>query len=541
MKTRDACFGKIIISLLLVVSISAVYWQVGSHGFVYDDDYYITGNAHLKRGLDFQSIAWAFTTFECANWHPLTWISHLLDVELFGFTPGGHHLMNVALHAANTLLLFLLFCRLTGAIARSGILAAFFALHPLHVESVAWVAERKELLCAFFWMLSLHGYCCYATRRRLAGYLLVLACFTLGLMAKPMIVTLPFVLLLLDYWPLHRLAAWRTGGITDGQMLPYWRLLLEKLPLFALAAASCAVTMAAQRSGKAVTSLNFISFPERVANALVSYASYLGKMLWPADLAVFYPFRLEIPLWQSAAAAALLACITFAALRYRQQKPYLLFGWLWYLGTLVPVIGLVQVGLQSMADRYSYIPLTGIFVMIIWGVGDAVAKWQRRSLLLRTLAGAALMGCGIVTWNQVATWRSPKTLFSHALASTDNNFLAYFNLGAALESEGLIDEAFANYQKAFDIFPKLGMVNFKLGSILHKKGMLDEAIDHYYLELRYFPRFAACYNNLGIALAEKGEYDEAMEIFTRALALEPDNSFTKSNLEKTLQLKRSAR
>ncbi|MBL7207805.1 MAG: glycosyltransferase family 39 protein, partial [Desulfobacterales bacterium] len=399
-----------VVCLFLALTVLAVYWQVGNHEFVnYDDKDYITENQHVQAGLTLKSIAWAFTSTHAGNWHPLTWLSHMLDCQIYGLNPCGHHFTSVFFHILNSILLFLVFKRMTGAFWKSAFVAALFALHPLHVESVAWAAERKDVLSAFFWMLTMGSYIRYVERPGTNRYLLVLLFFALGLMAKPMLITLPFVLLLLDYWPLGRfhvrkpeaaqpseekpqkdtkskkrksrkrlaknaVQAKKTTG-SDYQWSLALSLLWEKIPLFVLAAASSVVTFFVQQSGGAVRSLDALPLFVRISNALVSYISYIVKMILPHNMAILYPHPKDFSIWQVAGACLLLACISFIAIRSMKRYPYFAVGWLWYLGTLVPVIGLVQVGLQSMADRYTYIPLTGIFIIIAWGISDLAAKW----------------------------------------------------------------------------------------------------------------------------------------------------------------------
>jgi hypothetical protein len=405
-KTSDK-YWSLCIYLTLALATLAVFWQVLGHDFVnYDDPDYVYRNPNVQSGITLSSIKWAFTTGHAANWHPLTWLSHMLDWQLFGDNPGWHHLTNLFLHIANTLLLFAVLKRMTNALWRSAFVAAAFALHPLHVESVAWVAERKDVLSTLFWMLTIAAYLRYLERPGTGRYLLTLLIFALGLMAKPMLVTLPFVLLLLDYWPLGR---FQFGQIVKsvGQQsrkslnaFSHWKLsrhlLLEKVPLFALSAISSIVTFLVQRTAGAVTSVETLPLKLRIANTFVSYLTYIQKMVWPSRLAMFYPYPDKTDLiWQTVVFALLLLIISLGVIWLMRRRRYLLTGWLWYLGTLVPVIGLVQVGDQALADRYTYVPLTGLFIIIAWGVPDLIAKWRFRKHALAASAIAVLLAWSI--------------------------------------------------------------------------------------------------------------------------------------------------
>ncbi|MES1180725.1 MAG: hypothetical protein ABUL66_02560, partial [Verrucomicrobiota bacterium] len=420
-----------LVALLLALATLLVYLPVTRNGFVnFDDGDYVTGNRLVKDGLTWAGIRWAFTTFHASNWHPLTWLSHMLDCQLFGLSPGAHHCVNVLWHAANTVLLFVLLLRLTSSLWPSAFVAALFAWHPLHVESVAWVAERKDVLSTCFALLTLLAYTRYAQsttsdRRQVAGgfsssffilhssFYLALVCFALGLMAKPMLVTLPFVMLLLDYWPLKRFSV---------SAFRFYRfpLLLEKLPFFLLAAVSCVITYRAQDAGASVASLERVPLHLRLENSLVSYPAYLLKTIWPANLAVIYPLPKEIPGIAAATAAAVLIFFSTVVARARQRSPYLLVGWLWFLGTLVPVIGLVQVGSQSMADRYTYFPLIGVFIAAAFGVHALAVRFQFPKLAAAA-AGLTLTACVGLAENQLRHWRDSESLFAHAVAVTKNN------------------------------------------------------------------------------------------------------------------------
>jgi hypothetical protein len=432
----------LLVSVFLVTSILAVYWQVTDNGFVYDDESYITKNSHVQSGLTCENITWSFTSTSASNWHPLTWLSHLLDYQLYGMNSGMHHLTNLIFHILNTLLLFLVFKRMTGDLWRSSFVAALFALHPLHVESVAWVAERKDVLSSFFWMLTMWGYVLYAERPGINRYMLALLFFILGLMAKPMLVTLPFVLLLLDYWPLNRFRSAKSNSSNKMKQKPnVLHLVLEKIPFIVFASASCVVTFIVQKSGGAVGSLDAYPFKVRAANALVSYVSYTGKMLWPSCLAPIYLHSRIVQGWKIVGASILLISISLLVIRAKRQHPYFVVGWLWYIGTLVPVIGLVQVGLQCMADRYTYIPLTGMFIIIAWGIPILVERWRYRKIVLAVSAGTLLICLMICTWLQVQHWRNSITLFTHTVNVTANNWVAQYNLACGYALENKKEEA----------------------------------------------------------------------------------------------------
>ena len=426
---------RVAVALLLAAVVLAAFWPVLGAGFIaYDDAVYVTKNPNVQRGFDAASLKWAWSSFYALNWHPLTWMSHTLDWRLFGPRPAGHHLTSLLLHVANTLLLFLVLVRATGATGRSAAAAALFGIHPLHVQSVAWVAERKDVLSTLFWMISMMAYVRYARAPSLPKYLVVAAAFALGLAAKPMLVTLPFALLLLDVWPLGR---WGARGARF--------LLAEKLPLIALSAIFGAVTFAAQRSGGGIASAEVVPLGLRVSNALVSYVRYLGKTIWPRGLAIFYPHPLDtLPAWQVLGAALFLTAVTLTAVRQRRGHPYLLFGWLWYVGTLVPVIGLVQVGAQAMADRYTYVPAIGVFVAACWGVAALLDRLMpRRPAASRRwaaiLGSAAVLLLAVATRAEAGFWRDSRTLFEHALAATKNNYTAHTGLGSALAAKGSVD------------------------------------------------------------------------------------------------------
>ncbi len=505
------------VCLLLAVVTLALYNPVMRHPFVnYDDDRYVTENPHVRQGLTADTFAWALTSTEQANWHPLTWMSHALDVSLFRMNPVGHHFSSVLLHAVNAMLLFLLLMWSTEKIGPSLFVAALFALHPINVESVAWVAERKNVLCTLFFFLTLWAYGWYARKPGWKRYLAVTALFAAGLAAKPMVITLPFVLLLLDYWPLGRA---RSGADKSPAALPWSRLALEKLPWLALSAASALITVRAQQAGGAVRSTVEVSFGARLANAVYAYAMYLGKMVWPAGLAPMYTHPGELGGWRGLTAALVLGIISALVWRFRRHR-YLIVGWLWFLGTLVPVIGLVQVGDAAMADRYAYIPLIGVFVMIAFGAAD-LAEWANFGVWAAAAAAVVLVALAAVTHRQIGYWESNDVLWAHTLAVTQNNFIAEDNLGGALILEGKEDEAQTHFAAAARINPKDPMSRGNLGTYLQTHHQLREAIAQYEaaVQLTSDPGLlASTYANLGAAQAALNEDEHARENFERSLS-----------------------
>ncbi len=516
-----------IFCLLLVAATLALYNPVNRHPFVnYDDDRYVTENPHVRNGMTWDTITWAFSAMEQGNWHPLTWLSHALDYQLFHQNATGHHFTSLLIHAANAVLLFLLLMYATGRVGPSLLVAALFALHPINVESVAWVAERKNVLSTFFFFAALITYCWYARKPDWRRYFAFAGLFVLGLMSKPMVITLPFVLLLLDYWPLGRIQGGLAGAGPIPQAPPF-RLLAEKLPLLVLSAASAVVTMQAQRAGGAVRSTAQFSLGVRLENAAVAYATYLWKMIWPSHLAPLYPHPgNSLAAWQVLISALVLLAVTGAVLRFRSKR-YLLTGWLWFLGTLVPVIGLVQVGDQAMADRYAYIPLIGIFVMIVWGAAD-LADSRQIGLSMRMIpAACVLLALCFTTHRQLGYWSSNYDLWTHALAVTDRNFIAQNNLGGALLLLGKPDEAYAHFQAAAEINLNDPMSRSNLGAYLQEHGKLSEAMEQYDRTIRLTSDpglLAATYANLGTAYRKLGEDDKARDSYDQALRLNPNQS-----------------
>jgi len=503
------------VALGLSVLVLAVYLQTGSHGFItLDDGEYVYQNVHVRNGLSPEGVRWAFTAFHSANWHPMTWLSHMTDVSLFGQDAGWPHRVNVLLHLANTVLLFLVLWRMTGGLWQSGFVAALFAVHPLHVESVAWISERKDVLSTLFWLLTMWAYLWYVRKPGAGRYLLVAVLFALGLMSKPMLVTLPLVLLLLDGWPLGRLSR----GVAA-------RRVLEKVPLLALSVASCIVTVLAQGSGAAIAPVRNAPLAFRVSNAAVSYATYLGQTVWPASLSVFYPHPASVhsgvPAWQVAGAALLLGGVSFLAFRERRRRPYLAVGWLWYVGTLVPVIGLVQVGGASHADRYTYVPLIGIFVALAWGASELVSgrRWGRAAM--GAAGGAVVLALTTTAYVQAGYWRDSGTLFSRALAVTQDNWMAWTCLGVALEERGRSEEAVARYREALRIDPDFAEAWYDLGVSTARMGKDREAMGYYREALKRAPGLANAWYNLGVSAEKLGLPREAMDAYREALRRDP--------------------
>ncbi len=504
--------------VLLVAAIFAVYSQVRSYDFVqYDDPTYITGNSHVRAGLTSEGFAWAFTSAGVDNWFPLTWLSHMTDCQLFGLQSGWHHLMNVLLHALAALLLFAAMKRLTGARWPSAFVAVLFAVHPLHVESVAWIAERKDVLCACFWFLTLWCYARYVERPGAVRYALVLLAFAGGLMAKPMVVTLPFVLLLLDAWPLRR--GWH---------------IREKLPLMAMAAGLSLATYLVQRHFGAVVALSAAPAGLRLENALLSYAAYIGDMFWPAGLAVLYPYPHAIPLWLCASAGLLLAGISLAVIRQFRGRPYLAVGWCWYLGTLVPVIGLVQVGLQSHADRYTYIPLVGLSIMAAWGGAELVER--RPGTRMFVAAGALAVGaaCLVVTWFQVQYWASTDTLFLRAAEVTSGNYIMHTNLAGRYLEQGRLQDARAEATEALRINSAHMLAHVDLATALSRMGQPGDAEVEYRKALSLDTSNAQAHAGLGATLAMEQRTGEALEEMRTSVRLQPDYADGHYNLGKVL-------
>jgi len=544
----------VILSLLALTLI--VYFQVHDFEFVnFDDRETIVGNTHIRDGLTLAGLAWAFTTSYAANWFPITWISHMLDFELFGLDSGWHHLTNVMIHAASVLLLFALLRRMTGKLWESAFVSFVLALHPLHVESVAWVSERKDVLSAFFWFLTTWLYLDYVDRPSVRRCLLALGAFCLGLMSKQMLVTVPFALLLLDYWPLKR-------PLNS-------RLVLEKVPYLALSAVASLIAFKVQHQAGAVLSVDYVPLATRAANAIISYVAYLMQFFWPSGLAVFYPYPPSFPAWQIAASALILIAISALAMR----RPYLTVGWLWYLGTLVPVIGLVQVGEQARADRYTYIPMIGISIMLAWGIAEIMERQPKARFTLRVVSAAFCLAWIALTWTQIQYWRNSVALFDHAIASTKNNFIAHLNLGVVLAEQGHTQDALRHlyasveekpdhndghdtlgavlgqmgrsqeaaeqFQTAIRIQPNDSEAHCNLGNVLLAQAKFPDAASEFRAAVRIFPDFSTAHFGLGAALLNQGQIDDAIAQFREALRIDPSMAPAQDALNKALALKKA--
>jgi len=520
------------ICLALVAVTLVAFWSVGQSDFVnYDDPLIVVENDPVRAGITPESVRWAFTSSQpSGNWQPVTWLSHMLDCQLFGLDPGRHHAVNLGFHVANTLLLFLLLRQMTGAIWRSALVAALFALHPMHVESVAWVAERKDVLSGFFAMLTLLMYARYVQQSKVQGPRskvfrgLALVCFALGLMSKSMLVTLPVILLLLDFWPLGRFGSSASGGPTGEPASPVpagslGRLALEKWPFFLMAASSGVMTFVAQRQAGAVGSFEYLPMKARIANALVAYWTYLRKAFWPENLAVFYPYQ-PIPSWQAVGAGLLLVGLSAFVVGKRRSHPYLLVGWLWFLVMLLPVIGLVQVGMQSTADRYTYLPYVGVFLLVAWAIGAAIPDTRAWRTGAALGAAAVLAAALVVTVAQVKYWRNSITLFTHASEVVPESALAHNNLGSALFDVGKTDEAVQHFRTALAISPRFSPAHSNLGSFLLIQGKNDEAEPHLRYALKVQETDAA-HHNLGTILFRRQQYAEAEAHFRAALKIRP--------------------
>ena len=533
------------VCIFLAVVIWVVFGQTLRHEFVnYDDELYVYENPVVQKGLTWEGFRWALAYGNIGHWHPLTWLSHMLDCQLYGLQAGGHHLTNLLLHGAAAILLFLVLRQMTGFLWRSAFVAAVFAIHPLRVESVAWVAERKDVLSAFFFMLTLWAYTRYAqavtgdkcrvTRTvetaRAPGlsrvtchvslfYYLVLLFFALGLLSKNMLVTMPFVLLLLDYWPLNRLS-----GFSPQVLL---RRVAEKIPLFILTAASCVATALVPEK----VTPGQLPFGLRMENAVVSYVTYLWQMIHPSGLACLYPNPTNyLPLWQVAGALGLLLAISGAVFALRKTRPYLVIGWLWYVGMMIPVIGIVQISYYAHADRYTYLPQIGLYLLLTWAVADLCAGWRHRRVMLGGFSTIILVALIFCARTQAAYWRNSETLWNHTLASTSDNAVAHYNLGNVLLQKGRVNEAITQYQKALQIKPDKEEACNNLGNALLQKGNVDEAITHYQKVLQINPEFAEAHYNLGNALLQKGSVDEAIAHFQKALQINPDYADAHNNL-----------
>jgi tetratricopeptide (TPR) repeat protein len=517
----------ILICLALTIITVITFGQFRDCDFVnYDDNRYVYDNAHVQQGLSWKSMQWAFSFeyIKSGHWTPIIWLSLMLDHEFFGLNPHGYHLTNLFFHILNTILLFLIFHRMTRALWQSAFIAALFAIHPLHVESVAWVTERKDVLSTFFWMLSMGSYVLYTERKTIKRYLLMTVLFILGLMSKSMLVTLPFVLILLDWWPLGRLHPDLPMKTQWGQMR---QMVWEKLPLFILSGVFALMAkLIAQYTG------NVVSLPlyERLANVFRSYAIYLMKLIWPSDLAVFYPYPEGVVLWQIVGAALVLAVITGLVLWRRKHNPFLIVGWLWYLGTLLPVIGIIQAGSQAYADRYTYIPLTGLFIMIAWAGGSFLKQWRYQKEAFLTLSALSILCLCIITWTQVGYWQNSITLYEHAFKVTDHNYVAYNGMSVAYNDLGNYRQAIENCDQVIEIRPGFADAYYNRGIAYNALGNYKQAIEDCNKAIEINPDYSEAYNNRGVAYNALGNYRQAIEDCNKAIEINPDNAEAYNNL-----------
>ncbi|MCK9419639.1 MAG: tetratricopeptide repeat protein [Nitrospirae bacterium] len=521
----------IIIALLLFATTVAVYWPAVNHEFInYDDPAYVTGNAHVRTGFTYENLRWAFTTTLMGNWNPVTWLSHMADMHLYGLNPRGHHLTSVILHGLTTLLLFIFLNRTTGAVWRSVLVALIFSLHPLRVESVAWVSERKDVLSAFFFMTTLLAYAFYVERQSIMRYLVIMVSFALGLMAKPMLVTLPFLLLLLDYWPFCRFDAGQHKPLPHGSGKPAYalatrasivRLFSEKVPLLLLSAVFSGIAVYAQKDAKALLSLPAYPVMQRISNAFLAYMNYLGKTFRPLDLAVLYPLPGHILVTHAILAFVFLAGISVACIWFARRYPFLLTGWFWFVGSLVPVIGLIQVGLQAMADRYTYIPSIGLAILLVWGAAETTSSVRHRTMLMTAASCVLVLLLAISARIQLKYWENSIALFTHTVAVTENNYVAHTNLGDAFDKQGRYGEAMRQYGEALRIKPDEAFVYDKMATDFDIVGRLDDAVAYYGKSLQLDPGNARVHNNLGITLIRRGSAGEAIQHFSQAVQLDP--------------------
>jgi Flp pilus assembly protein TadD len=516
----------LIVCLVLAAASILVYGAVFNHQFVnIDDPVYVARNPHVQAGLTPQSIKWAFTTTRAEFWHPLTWLSYMLDTQIFGVQPAGYLLTNLLLHIFSTILVYLIFIRMTGNPWQSAIVAALFGLHPLHVESVAWVAERKDVLSALFWMLTTYAYIHYVDRPGYRNYIAVCIGFILGLMAKPMLVTLPCVLLLLDYWPLGRFDPAKSPAASLPSAL---RLIREKIPLFIITAVFSLIAFWVQKAGGGTDHSDQYPLTDRIANAVWSYADYIFKTIWPRNLAVFYPFPDHLPVSQVAGAACLLAILTALAFKWARRYPFFIVGWLWYIGTLVPVIGLIKIGDFALADRYMYIPLIGLSIIIAWGLPQILAGLPRKSAALAAVAFVALAGLTLASYGQVRIWTNSFTLFGHALQVTEKNYYAHYGLGHAWAGQGQWDKAASHFLKAVEFNPTKATLRNDLGRVLARKGEFDEAALQLTKAIDIRPQLPSAHFYLANVRVAQNQFERAVYHFSEALKQKADAQATAS-------------
>ena len=536
---------KKVICILLSALVLAVYWKVQYHEFInYDDGRYITENKHVKSGLSKENFIWAFTHSHSSNWHPITWLSHMLDAHFYGLNPNGHHLTSLGLHIANSLLLFLVLCRMTGEVWKSCFVASLFAFHPINIESVAWVSERKSVLSTFFWLITTWAYINYVQKKNFIRYSIVFLFFILGLMSKPMLVTLPFVFLLLDYWPLNRFkippankppSAKEVNQIKSSLL----SLFIEKIPFLVLVVGSSTITLIAQKSWGSIVSLETAPLTSRISNALVSYLKYLEKMVWPNNFSIFYPYPTDgFVLWKVLMSVLVLTTITFVSIRLIKKAPYLAVGWFWYLGTLIPVIGLVQVGQQAMADRYAYIPFIGMFIIIAWGLPELLKNYLFRKKLILFLAGIYFSVLMTLCWIQLQYWENSIKIFQHAINVTVKKYPSfvgiYNNLGVVLIAQNKFEEARTNLKKAVELQPNYPESQNNLGYALSELNRFSEANIHYKKAIRLKPDYAEAHNNLANSLSKKSNFNQAIFHYKKAIQLKPEYSEAHFNLGVTL-------
>lgn len=535
-KAASGARFEFMVALSLILAILFIYYQTRSFDFVLlDDDVYILNNPYTSRGLSSENVKWAFSSSHGGFWIPLTWLTYMVDSQLHGLDAGYYHMTNLIFHILNTLLLFAVFRQMTGDIWRSGFVAALFAVHPVHVESVAWVSERKDLLFAFFWLLTMWRYHHYAKQPCIRRYSVVALFFAAGLMSKPMMVTLPCALLLCDYWPLRRLQFNRDPH-SDGAYpkVSLIRAVLEKVPLIILSIAASTLTFVQQHAHGAVSSIDNTPLSLRMANVLVSYMKYMANLLWPHDLTAIYPYPAAIPIWQTAGALLLLGFISFLAIKHWARHPYFAMGWLWFLGTLVPVIGIVKFGSHAMADRYTYVTFIGLYIMIAWGGGQLLSRCPYKKMVFVSVAAAIIAVLGITAKVQASYWRNSIQLFQHAVEVTRDNFLAHRNLGLALSYHGKLDEALGHFKKALRIRPTSARCYNDIGTYFMIKGRYDESIGYFKNALQLRPNFPKAHNNLGLVLMAQGKYEDAASHFESALESDPDFKPARRNLKKAI-------
>jgi protein O-mannosyl-transferase len=556
---KSKTLSSLLVIFCLTAAIAAIYGQVQHFDFInLDDNYYVVSNPHIRNGFTLENIKWAFTSTDVGQWIPLVWLSYMLDSHLFGLSPGWFHTVNIFFHIANSVLLFLVLNKMTGKFWESGIVAILFAVHPIHVESVAWVTERKDVLSMFFFLICIFAYAHHATSHKKSYYVLSIIIFALGTMAKPMLVTLPFILILLDFWPLRRFTSWNVNNGKDNKNESFTSFLfIEKIPYIVISLIISSVTLYSAKKGGAIIAADFLPWDIRSANAISSYAAYLLKMLWPSKLAVPYPYR-EVFIWRELiTAASVLILITAMAIKTIHQKPYLIVGWLWYLIMLFPVIGIAQAGTQAMADRFMYIPSMGIYIFIVWSISELAEKVSFPKSIRVSTAISITSILSMVSYLQVQHWHNSITLFKHSASVTKNNFIAYFNLGDAFQNQKKIPEAIQYYLNALELKPDDARTQSHLGLAYMKSGEIEKAISHFEkavwinpipahslknkpdsASIRHdFSELADSLNNLGVAFWEKGEIEAAIFYFRESLKADPEYEKAELNLEKALEAK----